>query len=429
VTQLSTALNREYATITPFGAGALIAGGETNQEAYNNAVVYSGPIAGSFSASIPLPSGQRQQHAAVALADGRVLLVGGATDKNHPVLGIDVLTPATGTPTTSSAIGALHVGRISPTALALPNGQVFIGGGFDPTTLAPVASAEWLAPDLRWLGMQTLCGAAAAQGFAATAGGAVLAVMGQPATPTCSNVSVVLPSGVQQAPPLDPAPTLVRLFTGAQASPVLLTDVGALRWNPWSAAFTPLGTGTAGLTLPTSTTIAATSGLALWLGTDDNVWLLRFDTHGEYATDVAHGPYLLTDDEFTAPDQLAGPDASVSFSPASAATLSNGATVWLTDATFAGVTASVTLPVGGAATLVLRDPSGNEVACSATGVAARSTLTVVRSGSTVTMSIGDAGPGSPCSGSLDAGVRVSVGLAGPPPDGGVSTVQALSVTR
>jgi hypothetical protein len=434
IAQLEAALMpaRDYSTITPFGAGALVAGGEDPMAGeQSTAVVYTpGPngAPGTFGTPIDFPDGQtREKHAAVALADGRVLLVGGVSGSGELITAIDVLDPAT--PTNVTVLPApLHTPRTSPTVLALPNGEVFIGGGFDAEG-APVTSVEWLAADLSWMTSLTLCNKAdTEQGFAATEGGAVLAVMGPIAgTPSCSNVHLVLPSGIEDAPVLTPAPSKIRLFQGAEASPVLITDSAGFRWSPWSGAFTSLGPTAKGPSFPTSAFIAASSGLALWLGGDNNLWTLRFDTHGEYATDVAHGPYLQEDDMFTAPDRL--PPSDVSFMPQKGgAKLSNGATIWLTDATFAEVTASVVLPKGGAANVVLRDPSGNEVICAATGVATEGVVQVVRSGAAVQVSVGASAPTS-CVGALDSNVRVSIGVRGPASGQGTSTVKSLSVTR
>ncbi len=432
ITQLPASLSltppRDYATITPFGSGALIAGGQdptTGGEPQSTFVVYTpgpGGAPGSFGSLVQLRSGDRTHHAAVALADGRVLLVGGTSGASQALLtDIDVLEPAA-PPVVTQLVKRLHVGRTLPTVLALPDGEVFIGGGLDASG-NPVASVEWLKPDLTWGGMQTLCSVAAGQGFAATEGGAVLAVFATTATPGCSNVHLLRSSGVEDAPPLDPPPGFVRLFAGAQASPVLMTGASAaLRWNPWTATFTSLGPGSLGLSSPTTAFLSATPGLAAWLGEDSNVWTLRFDTHGPYATDFAHGDYLLTDDEFTAPDRLPGPD--VSFAVDAGASLSNGASVWLTDATFAAVTLSVVLPEGGAASVLLRDPSGYQVVCSVAGAPPLGSIQVVRSGASV--SVSGAGSGG-CTGARAADARVALGLAAPP--GGTSHVRNLAVER
>jgi len=432
VTATSAAMTppRDGATVTPFGGGGLIAGGQdpTTGETQATAIVFTpgvGSGAGSFGSPIVLPAGQRKQHGAVTLVDGRTLLVGGVSDTGAMVTTIEALDPAH--PGVVAAVaGTLRQPRVRPAVLALPTGQVFIGGGFaaDGT---PVASVEWLAPDLTWLGTAALCGAGTEQGFAATEGGAVLVVMGPaPATAACSNVHLALPTSILEAPPLAPPPLRVRLFPGPSASPVLVTDQATLRWNPWTTAFTPLGSNAAGLSLPTSAAWSASPGLALWLGEDSQVWALRFDTRGAYATDVGHGPYLVTDSLFTAPDRL--PGADVSFSVQGGASLSGGASVWVTDATFVGVTASVVLPQGGAVDVVLRAPAGGELTCQAHGVPVLGTVEVVRTGASATVSVAGGSP-VPCPGQLDPKARVAVGFRGPPPGGGTSTLREVTLLR
>ncbi len=429
-------VNVNYATVSRFGSNVLIAGGiSETSDVQSLAQVYT---PGSGFTTVALPEGQqRAKHAAVTLANGDVLLVGGAA--GSLVTAIDLLDPAT---MSARVVGALQTGRVLPTVIALPNGKVFIGGGFDKA-MNPIPSAEWLDTDLSSLPPVPLCWAGPEQGFAATEGGAVLSVMGGGTPPPgCSNVELVLPSpsGATPAPPLTPVPKTIRLFQGAEASPLLVTDSDVLRWNPWTAAFTSLGMNALGLSTPTKTILAPTPGLAMWLGEDSNLYALRFDTHGEYATDVAHGPYLVTDDQFTAPDQLPALDGgagNVAFVPGPEATLSNGATIWVTDATFAEVTASVVVlggpvPDAGAAapasvTLVLREPGGNEVTCTASSVPPGSTVQVVRSGAIVTGSIGDAGS-IPCSGQVGADVRVSVGVRAPG-GGGTTRVKTLMTLR
>ena len=434
VTQLEAAppSPRNYASVTPYGDGALIAGGENPMlgEVEDTAFVYTPGM--GFGAEIPLMAGgQREKHAAVALPDGRTLLVGGVAgsvfvttlevlDPTKPVMEQDTAAPA-----------SLKVGRANPTVLVLPTGQVFIGGGIGRGGV-PVPTMEWLTlPGLTSAGQADLCSAGMVQGFAATEEGAVLAVMGPgPPKAGCSNVHLVRPPAggspavVEEAPVLDPPPLRIHMFQGAQASPVLVTDSSTLRWNPWSATFVSLGANAAGLSVPTAASASASPGLALWLGEDDHLWALRFDTRGPYATDFVHPSELDTDDLYTAPDRLAGAD--VSFSVATGASLAHGASLFLTDATYEGVTASVTLRQRGDVTFVLRDPLGHETTCTATDVAEAATVTLVRSGASVSLSVGS-GPPASCPSTLDAAARVAVGLRGPAM--GTSVVHALTVTR
>lgn len=426
---------RAYASVTPFGGGALVAGGEagTNIETQSTAVVYTpGPsgTSGTFGEPFTLPAGQRKKHGAVVLSNGSTLLVGGITDPlvtGRPgtlVPQIEEVTP----PGNVTIVGSLKVPRTQPTVLALPTGDVFVGGGFDAAG-TPVTTTEWFSgTDLSSpRATVDLCGAGTEQVFAATEEGAVLAVMGpRPATHGCSNVHLLTAAGDQQASPLSPPPAGLRIFQGPQASPAILTDTGAFRWNPWQAELVSMGAGAAGTAHATMAFVSASPGLALWLGDDNQLWTLRFDTRGPYATDFYHQQYLDTDSLDTAPDRLPS-DASVDFQVATGARLANGGTVFLTDATYADLTASVTLPLGGGVDFVLRAPAGSEVTCAVSNVPAGGTAQLARSGTSIVVSVG-IGPGQPCAGLLDQNARVAIGLRGPT-DGGVSVVRALTVTR
>jgi hypothetical protein len=431
VTQVATASSwlRNYASVTPYGRGALIAGGESTDqeelgEVEDTAFVYT-PGAG-LGTELPLLAGQREKHAAVALPDGRTLLVGGVAGSTF-VPTLEVLDPTSQTDIVLPAM----VGRANPTVLVLPTGQVFIGGGTGAGG-APVTTLEWLTlPGLTSAGRVDLCSAGTAQGFAPTEEGAVLVVMGPgPGTATCSNVHLVRPPTagsppiVEEAPILDPPPQRIHMFQGAQASPVVVTDTSTLRWNPWSATFRSLGPNAAGLSVPTAALISASPGLALWLGEDDHLWALRFDTRGPYATDFVHPSDLDTDDLYTAPDRLVGAD--VSFSVATGAALAHGASVFVTDATYEGLTASVTMLQAGDVTFVLRDPLGQETTCTATAVAQAATVTLVRNGATVSLGVAGGSP-SACASLVDAQARVAVGLRAPPT--GMTVFHALTVIR
>ena len=136
------------ATVTPFGSGALVAGGESdNGIVQNDAWVYS-PSFGGFDAAHPIAlSEYRAHHAAVLLADGRTALVGGSADAGGRMLlmTLDVIDP-----TTSSAgehgVDTLITPRLDPVAVRLANGDFLVAGGTD-TTGAPVTRLEWFKSD------------------------------------------------------------------------------------------------------------------------------------------------------------------------------------------------------------------------------------------------------------------------------------------
>ena len=422
-------------TVTPFGSGVLVAGGNdpsgnvrSDTEVFTPTSTREG---GTFSQSISLRD-PRTQGSAVTLSSGETLLVGGTShpgDLTARLSTFEILDPVK--LTSPPVQGLLTPLRLSPTVLALPNGQVFIGGGTDGTghglgTVAFATIRESLGTySVVTTPLPSNCFMSPQTAFTPTEGGAVLAVIGGSMMAGCSNVMLLRPPPnitsapiLEPLPPLTPAPSLVWLFPGPQASPLLFTGAtgtptgtGILRWNPWSTTFTALPTNT--FTIPAVLTTVS-NGLGLWVGEDQDVWLLRFDTRGAYATDVLNGgAYFTTSSQFTAPDRLPGTD--VSFTPGKGLTLGNGASVFVTDATFADVTVQVTVGAGGPVDVVLRQPSGVSLSCS---VPAGTTGTVTRAGSTLT------GCGAT---TLDPGVRVSVGLVGP--STGMASVTRLTVTR
>ena len=68
----------------------------------------------------------RSDHVAVALADGRVLIVGGTNRDGRETGNAEVYDPKTGS---FSATGSMAVARYWPVATLLPDGRVFIAGG------------------------------------------------------------------------------------------------------------------------------------------------------------------------------------------------------------------------------------------------------------------------------------------------------------
>ncbi len=76
----------------------------------------------------------RMNHAAVALPDGRSLLVGGRmADSNLPVSSAEIYDPAAGQ---STAVGSMGTVRHGPPATLMSDGGVLIAGG-DGTFLLP----------------------------------------------------------------------------------------------------------------------------------------------------------------------------------------------------------------------------------------------------------------------------------------------------
>src|SRR5437016_5738666 len=80
-------------------------------------------------------------HAAIALADGRVLITGGRDGAGTILAIAEIFDPAT---ETSTAVGALVTARVSHTATLLPSGRVLIAGGTG--AIGSLSSAEIFDP-------------------------------------------------------------------------------------------------------------------------------------------------------------------------------------------------------------------------------------------------------------------------------------------
>jgi hypothetical protein len=123
-------------TVTPLADGrVLVAGGTTGRgesgDEYGgytqtdnySAMIYD-PAKETFSPTKPLAV-TRHGHAAVALADGRVLIVGGEHTA-YPQASAELFDPKTGA---WSATAAMHDVRTDPTAVRLADGRVLVSGG------------------------------------------------------------------------------------------------------------------------------------------------------------------------------------------------------------------------------------------------------------------------------------------------------------
>ena len=126
------------ATVLPDGR-VLIAGGISEGDGsgrLTSAELYD-PITDRFTPTGSLVTG-RYEHAAVALADGSVLVAGGSNDNGNP-LSAEIYDPATATFAVAASASEPHVGPM----VRLADGRVLVGGGrpeiFDPGATTAMA--------------------------------------------------------------------------------------------------------------------------------------------------------------------------------------------------------------------------------------------------------------------------------------------------
>jgi hypothetical protein len=186
--------------------------------------------------------------------------------------------------------------------------------------------------------------------------------------------------------------------------------------------------------VPTTALLSADPGLGIWLGSDAHVWGLRFDTRNAYATDPPTAPPLLLDGTAeTAPDRLL-PSSDIQFTPEEGLRLSNGASVFITDATYADAEIDFTAAEG-PFRLILRDNDtglefevGREGSCFTDELPMDTSMRVVRQGATLSAGVVGTSPFTSCV--IPAWLetaRIAVGFRGPLV--GESTISAVTAKR
>jgi hypothetical protein len=426
------------ATVTPFGSGALVAGGTDPRTAgapFEDAEVFDVGIGGFDQQSLIPLSEPRTRHGAVVLATGETLLVGGIGADGHSVLGtMEVVDPATRT-VRAENVALLAVPRASPTALRLASGEILVAGGVDAQGV-PVPTLEWFAPDVSVATKRSrdlVTGAARA--FVALPAGGALAVVAPPpadggAATAFDNTWIIDSDGeIEAASSVAGSLTSPVLFSGAGGAPALWTGDRWLRWQPWNGAFGLLDVLD---TLPANVSPVATApdpGLAAWLDTASwAVTALRFDTRGPYST--LPGPLLVNDANDVAPDRLTAPGL-VAFDPIQGLSLGAGASAFVTDRSYADVALDVDAPTGQPALVVLRDLQANELevggsGCAGVPLAGSTSVHVERKGAAVTWALASGLTGA-CASSVAADARITLGVRGVDP--GPSVVRNVRVTR
>ncbi|HET9930658.1 MAG TPA: hypothetical protein VFQ35_08220 [Polyangiaceae bacterium] len=290
---------RAFATVTPFGTQMLVAGGEDPLNSDGNglappsktAEVFD-PERRRFGSALTLTVA-RSRHAAVALAGGQTLLIGGRGPSGNALNALEVLAPGD-THGSIQGLAALTYPRLFPTAALLDDGRIFVGGGV--TALGtPLSALEWLSSNAKQILRADLPEQLPPRfdrAFAALPGGGVLAVGGcQPSEDPCTDVCRsgcpprdagddrvrydawwIAPDGALTRVPLDiDAPRPV-LLGGGDGRPMLASgapgDTKLYRFDPWQARFVE---GPFSVSAPPVAGLPATApddGAFLWLSED-----------------------------------------------------------------------------------------------------------------------------------------------------------------
>ena len=128
--------------------GRVLAAGGINPasgEMYTTTEIYD-PATGEWNLTAPLVPAHCR-HAAVVLPDGRVLMTGGAQRCGPEVSPFNIVEAYDYQSGTWGALPPLNIARVIHTATLLPDGRVFVAGGYDGNTFA--ASTEILELDGR----------------------------------------------------------------------------------------------------------------------------------------------------------------------------------------------------------------------------------------------------------------------------------------
>ncbi|HVY28015.1 MAG TPA: hypothetical protein VHB79_15770 [Polyangiaceae bacterium] len=265
---------RAFASVTPFAGGFVVAGGQRPVAGVNELELEVSATAevfdsaqGRFVGEPIALLGNRTHHAAIALDDGRTLLIGGRSKFQSASIAqyqLEIVDPAQ----RRSVIGDALTPRIDPRVLRLSDGRIFVGGGTSSEGAPSEPVGEWLsaAGKLTSTRLSLKVAPRFERAFVALSGGGVLAVGGCEDRPPASDQDREACSAActRGCPPLDgydawwidengeaarvTLPGIVAsrpiLLPGSDGSPWLIAANDSspdqpqlFRFNPWSAQF------------------------------------------------------------------------------------------------------------------------------------------------------------------------------------------------
>jgi hypothetical protein len=431
------------ATATPFGKGALIAGGLDRKffPGYlATALVYrDGDIQ-----EPPITIGDaRADHGAVVLANGATLLVGGEDDRGV----VDTLvsiTPSEVPPYGTAdlfMLGSLARARKRPFVMRLSTDEILVAGGVDGTGRY-VSTLEWFSKEGRPCARHacTIDPPELAPiddlAFVTLTGGGALAVGGitRDTGAPSHDVFWIANDGavVETLAPLTPqqrGTKKLRLVAAGDGAPWLWNGTAWFRFDPWLDSFsTPDAAPEDGPDEDMPAPVAVDPGLFVWLArlTPGDISQpatlrgFRYGVRGPYTIDP---DFVLADPRHMAPSRPPAVGGEI-WAHTDGLHLTEFASAVITDTTYGDVAISGEVPGSALPALMFGDWALGKDGCPWPGVGTK--FTVTRTGRTLAMSVEDedSSASGSCTGPQD---RTTLGLRGLGPE--TVTVKSLAVRR
>jgi hypothetical protein len=432
-----------FASATPFGQGALIAGGFDRKlfpPYLDTALVYrDGDIQ-----EPPIAIGDaRAEHGAVVLASGATLLVGGEDERG--VVDTLVSVTPTETPPYGAAdlfmLGSLARARKLPAVMRLATDEILVAGGVDGSGRY-VATLEWFSKDGRPCAGHPCTNdppelaAVTDLSFIALTGGGALAVGGLARDTGTPNHDVFWISNdgtvVEKLPPLTSqqrGTKKLRLVAAGDGAPWLWNGTAWLRFDPWSNTFsTPDAAPEDGPDDDMPAPVAVDPGLFVWLARQSTGDIskpatlrgFRYGVRGPYTIDP---DFVLADPRHLAPSRPPRMNGEL-WNDTDGLHLAASAGAVIADATYGDVAVSGEAPGNALPTLTFGSWAVGKDGCAWPGAGTK--FTVTRSGHTLAMNV-EGGASSAIGSCAGPQGRTTLGLHGLGPE--TVTVKSLSVRR